>query len=84
MMAQKRGYLRCLYIVGMLDLMMWPWLERLPLLEYRGITLPEFQTLKVYIGNMWQTGNGIFPHFDTGSTTIPLHNLIHQRRSLLG
>jgi len=40
---------------GMLDLMMWPWLERLPLLENRGITLPEFKTLKVYIGNMWQT-----------------------------
>ncbi len=63
--------------------MMWPWLERLPLLEFRGITLPEFQTLNVYIGNMWQTGNGIFPHLATGSPTIPLHNLIYQR-PLLG
>ena len=48
------------FFLGMLDFMMWPWLERLPMLDCMGISLPEFQTLKVYMDNMWGTGNSPF------------------------
>ena len=41
---------------GMLDWMVWPWIERFPVMEKLGITLPENATLQQYMDTMWETG----------------------------
>jgi glutathionyl-hydroquinone reductase len=40
---------------GMLDWMMWPWLERVPVLHKMGITIPEMPGMDEYMTCMWQT-----------------------------
>eukprot|EP00088_Acartia_fossae_P030849 TRINITY_DN31833_c0_g1_i1.p1 TRINITY_DN31833_c0_g1~~TRINITY_DN31833_c0_g1_i1.p1 ORF type:complete len:253 (-),score=52.14 TRINITY_DN31833_c0_g1_i1:63-794(-) len=40
---------------GMLDWMVWPWIERFPVLEKLGITMPENAALQQYMDNMWET-----------------------------
>jgi len=38
---------------GMLDYMMWPWMERIPVMDKLGMSQPEIPGLKEYMSNMW-------------------------------
>jgi len=39
---------------GMLDYMMWPWLERIPVLAKIGMSPPKLQGMDEYMANMWK------------------------------
>ncbi len=43
--------------LGMLDLLMWPWFERLPVFTHMNLPVPHFPGLNAYQQAMWNTGN---------------------------